>query len=437
MRKLTVKNFSVIKEAELEFGKITVLIGPQSSGKSLLCKLAYFFSKELLELAVESISQGTSVEQFKTVVISAFVRRFSIDSEPGTLYAAEFEAGPYSAKIFGTISSVDRTTGDIGSDFSEEFKLLYDSLITTQLRNGVSSGISATSQMDEIWTKLNRLLSDPVVSQSTYIPAGRVFFTNTSLGFKFNASRNPDIDSLITAFAAELAWGRPLRRVGQVTAGDDVLDSLKQTMDRIAGGEVKMAGNVPVFAADDGRFIDLSRLSSGTQELLPLFNVLGRLASEQEAREVNIRSIYDPPREVVPVRSKPIIYVEEPETSVFPSTQYDLVRLFARLSYEHNLDFSWVITTHSPYILSSFNNLLEAWQVGHTDEERGKAIREIIDEKYWVNPQEFRAYSIKGGYLDSIMDKETHLISDNFLDSVSERIGGEFDQLLRIGYVEA
>ena len=44
MRKLTVKNFSVIKDAELEFGKITVLIGPQSSGKSLLCKLAYLFS---------------------------------------------------------------------------------------------------------------------------------------------------------------------------------------------------------------------------------------------------------------------------------------------------------------------------------------------------------------------------------------------------------
>ena len=48
MRKLTVKNFSVIKEAELEFGKITVLIGPQSSGKSLLCKLAHFLSKEVL-----------------------------------------------------------------------------------------------------------------------------------------------------------------------------------------------------------------------------------------------------------------------------------------------------------------------------------------------------------------------------------------------------
>jgi predicted ATPase len=35
VRTLTVKNFSVIKEAKLELGKITVLIGPQASGKSL------------------------------------------------------------------------------------------------------------------------------------------------------------------------------------------------------------------------------------------------------------------------------------------------------------------------------------------------------------------------------------------------------------------
>ncbi len=43
VRTLTVKNFSVIKEAKLEFAKITVLIGPQASGKSLLCRLAFFF----------------------------------------------------------------------------------------------------------------------------------------------------------------------------------------------------------------------------------------------------------------------------------------------------------------------------------------------------------------------------------------------------------
>ena len=52
-------------------------------------------------------------------------------------------------------------------------------------------------------------------------------------------------------------------------------------------------------------------------------------------------------------------------------------------------EMSYMITTHSPYILSSFNNLLEAWQVGHADEERGTAVRAVIDEKYWVNPDDF------------------------------------------------
>ena len=64
MRKLTVKNFSVIREAELEFGKITVLIGPQSSGKSLLCRLAHFLGKQLIDLAVSSLNYRMSWDQY-------------------------------------------------------------------------------------------------------------------------------------------------------------------------------------------------------------------------------------------------------------------------------------------------------------------------------------------------------------------------------------
>jgi len=76
MRKLTVKNFSVIKEAELEFGKITVLIGPQSSGKSLLCKLAYFLGVEIPGFAVESILNRDSWDEFLGTVIWEFKKWF-------------------------------------------------------------------------------------------------------------------------------------------------------------------------------------------------------------------------------------------------------------------------------------------------------------------------------------------------------------------------
>jgi ABC-type branched-subunit amino acid transport system ATPase component len=55
MRRLTVKYFSVISQSELELEKVTGLIGPQSSGKSLLCNLAHFRTKQKIEVALATI----------------------------------------------------------------------------------------------------------------------------------------------------------------------------------------------------------------------------------------------------------------------------------------------------------------------------------------------------------------------------------------------
>src|SRR5580692_4147153 len=91
VRTLTVKNFSVIKEAELEFGKITVLIGPQSSGKSLLCKLAYFLGKEFIDIAVGSVFAGRSLHEFRKEISEIFADRFPIEisDDPGSFLCFE------------------------------------------------------------------------------------------------------------------------------------------------------------------------------------------------------------------------------------------------------------------------------------------------------------------------------------------------------------
>jgi hypothetical protein len=124
------------------------------------------------------------------------------------------------------------------------------------------------------------------------------------------------------------------------------------------------------------------------------------------------------------------VYLEEPEAHVFPKTQYDLVKLFAWLANDPILSFAWTITTHSPYTLSSFNNLIYAGQLG-----KDKAIRRKIpiEEKYWIEPGTFAAYSIHDGICESILSK-SGLIDGEYLDSVSERIGNEFDSLLRLEY---
>jgi len=131
-----------------------------------------------------------------------------------------------------------------------------------------------------------------------------------------------------------------------------------------------------------------------------------------------------------------IIYVEEPELSVFPKTQYDLTRLFAWLSSEPRLSFPFAITTHSPYILTAFNDLIKAGYIAAERPDRASEIEKIIPRQYWIKPGDFAAYAFDGkdGILRSVMDNETKMINGDILDDISSNIADEFGQLLEIQY---
>lgn len=427
MRKLTVKNFSVIKDAEMEFGKITVLIGPQSSGKSLLCKLTHFLSKEVLELAVENIVRGKHYNEFRDVINGLFFKRFPTNLTSNSSYDIELTEGLYTIRCFATYEVYD---GQRGCTFSEEFVDLYAALLAKQNGREIIGGPPATSSDFAIWTELNLLLTDPVIVRTVYIPAGRAFFTNASLGF--NALQNPDIDPLIRKFPTEISWDASWRGFDS-THGDASLREVSEKMDDIAGGYVQGSERAPVFVAHDGRKIPFTLLSSGTQELLPLFNVLGRIASTVRYPAATLLSKIGAGNGRWDVWSKNLVYLEEPEANIFPETQYELVRLFAWLSHEPTLDFSWVITTHSPYILSAFNNLIEAGQAARNNPTLHDEVARIIPERYWIKEGDFKAYAIEDGKLRSILN-ESGFIEGNYLDQVSEVIGNEFDELLRLEY---
>ena len=62
---LTIKNFSCIKSLSVKFERIVVFIGEQASGKSVTCKLYYFFTQALKKVAVASLQENLEVEEFK------------------------------------------------------------------------------------------------------------------------------------------------------------------------------------------------------------------------------------------------------------------------------------------------------------------------------------------------------------------------------------
>ena len=87
-------------------------------------------------------------------------------------------------------------------------------------------------------------------------------------------------------------------------------------------------------------------------------------------------------------------------------------------------------TTHSPFFLSSLNNLLFAFIKGNENEKKNLSkIDKIISKKSWINPNDFSAYQIVSGKTKSILNKKTGLIENNIIDSVSEDIMNDFREI--------
>jgi hypothetical protein len=127
----------------------------------------------------------------------------------------------------------------------------------------------------------------------------------------------------------------------------------------------------------------------------------------------------------------PYLIVEEPELNCFPETQEKLMRYFIEhIKEEEGYKNRLLMTTHSPYILTSLNNLMQAYQTGKVEPEKADA---IIAKQYWLNPDDVSAYMLlPDGTCRDIMNREEYLIEAEEIDSVSRKLNKEFDELLTL-----
>ena len=137
-------------------------------------------------------------------------------------------------------------------------------------------------------------------------------------------------------------------------------------------------------------------------------------------------------------RSKMLRIVEEPEAHLFPVAQKSLIELLA-LMVNQNDDNQLIITTHSPYVLTVFNNLLFAQRVVDKNPSAEAEVAELIPKEFWLKAKDFSAYSLNNSsihkepeYCESIFNNQTGAIQQNYLDKVSETLGGDFNYLYRL-----
>ncbi len=156
----------------------------------------------------------------------------------------------------------------------------------------------------------------------------------------------------------------------------------------------------------DNKFVYIAQASSGQQEILWILLIL-----------------FD----IILNNKKMFLVIEEPEAHIFPETQKQIMELIALAI--NVTDSQILMTTHSPYILTSTNLLIHSANVENkiTNEDT------VIKKDMRLDKEKVGAYMLthNGSFAyREIIDEETGLIEAREIDSVSDIINQVTDKLL-------
>lgn len=116
------------------------------------------------------------------------------------------------------------------------------------------------------------------------------------------------------------------------------------------------------------------------------------------------------------------LYIEELEENLFPVSQFELVKLIIRLfvdAYRKTNIASYVVmTTHSPYVLTSLNAIMKLSVAASKNASACDNMSQYVAPIEW-----FSAYCMsEDGTMKDIVDHEDSFISGDYLDSLSDEI---------------
>ncbi|MDR1169849.1 MAG: ATP-binding protein [Prevotellaceae bacterium] len=117
--------------------------------------------------------------------------------------------------------------------------------------------------------------------------------------------------------------------------------------------------------------------------------------------------------------------VEEPEQNLFPASQMQLIKSLVSMCNK-NEGSKLLISTHSPYILATINNLMLANKVGQNNPDK---VSPKVNKDLWLTSDHVFAGIVKDGTVEEMIDKDLDMIQVERLDAVSQVINEEFDYL--------
>lgn len=421
---LKVKNFGPIKDVELDLRDVNVFIGPQASGKSVLAKLytickspimyhqtrlrANPFSKSNNNMGGALASYIVDVQKFKVAAEKYSLNSFFSDDTfiyfKNSIFTFEYFNGSISFVAFeGLLKYVDSNFDLITID-DEQLNRDWECLM--ELSNFISTYHSMNKNnevnLNNGWkiSLINFALINEFENTVNYIPSERTLAVLLKKAALNLMHQRVPIPEHLLEFAANY------------NTASDKIKNLDLSYLKSSASYKNIDGED--FILDDGTTLKLSESASGLQSVVPLLITLEHLRNDKEENAFHQAFV-----------------IEEPETNLFPKAQYALLKYLERNRPDDDgkIDTGSVhiYTTHSPFILSSLNNMLYAYKKGNAASPSvQEEIAKVLPKENWISPERFNAYQIIDGKAESIFDRESGLIQENIIDQISDDIIEDF-----------
>jgi predicted ATPase len=428
LAEMIIENFGPIKNCTLEVKKFHVFIGPQASGKSTISKSIFFFKSlrdDLIKLIFSAFENGALENPF--VNYKKIIRKKFLDFWGPTYHLDDIHLKYiFSENVYIEIR-LEQPHKYIDPSFSRSFlsgfnKIIRESqkyieLINSKNKTFLSSReiLVIESEKRVYFRNIEVLVNDLFADSKDmyFIPAGRSLVA--TLSDQLQLIQAHSLDYLTRSFIDRInitknMFSKSLKDIvleKKLTTQDkimkDATDLAENIINRILKGSYRYDRDGEKIFINDNKYVKINHSSSGQQESIWILLLVFLLILEN-------RSVF--------------IVVEEPEAHLFPEAQKDIVELISLLF--NTQDNQIILTTHSPYILSSINNLLYAYKVGNN---RLEQVSKLINQKVWISPSELSVYFINNGIYEDIMDHELDLIKVEKIDAISSVLNEQYEDL--------
>jgi predicted ATPase len=332
---ITLQNFKSFGEAQtIPLQPITVLVGPNNSGKSNLVSLARFI-RNAATGGAEAAFEGEGGVEFvfhRPLPEDARLRIAWTVAATGT-YTTELARGGEWPGAHGTLEQIETVApgGSLTVPAGEAFKQLGELFNTKR-------GAEATPL---------RAVCAPMVGSSEVKLSAQALRQDAGV----IPDPRPGADGSGIAAVLGLWRGAKLERAEEL---DRFMRGCLPEIDRILVKPGEVAGEQRLWVRQtDGEEFDAAHVSDGVLSFIAL--AMHAIDAEPGA----------------------LLFIEEPEQSIHPRRLHDLVELFRTIVHERRCQI--VIVTHSPVLLHEFKDEPEAILLFRRDEQKGTRVNRLTE----------------------------------------------------------